>query len=173
MWIPKDERRLLAGLYRLIGEPGTREAYRDDSLGTLLDSPRRWRKVRQYGDEGDGDDGSCSTDDIDRRKRQNARLIHLKERVTRAVKVLESRNLIRFSPHQNVGSVVIVELTVEGLDLGRKYATFLERSGLWFREYRYHWLCMLLGYVACYATPFLIKLVGSLLDYLWHAGSAQ
>ena len=169
MWIPKDERRLLAGVYRLIGEPGTRKAYRDDSLGRLLDSPRSWRKVRQYGHEADGDDDSCSMKHMERYKRKVQRLIRLQKRVTRALKALESRNLIRFSPHENVGSVVIVELTVEGLDMGRRYATFLECSGQWFREYRHHWLC----YAAGVATPFLMKVVGSLLDYLWHAGSAQ
>lgn len=169
MWIPKDERRLLAGLYRLIGEPGTRNTYTDDSLATLLDSPRSWRKVREYGQERDGEDDSFSMKHMERYKRKVQRLIRLQKRVTSALKALESRNLIRFSPHENVGSVVMVELTVEGLDLGRKYANSFERSGLWFREYRDHWLC----YAAGVATPFLMKQVGSLLDYLWHAGSAQ
>ena len=158
MWLPKDERRLLAGLYRLIGEPKTRKGYRYDSLGRLLDSPRSWRQVSRYGQQGDTDDDSCSMEDMKKFKLQVHGLMGLRRRVATTVKTLESRNLIRFSPHESEDSVVFVELSVKGFDMGRKYASFLERSGLWFREYRHHWLWIPLSYAAGVATPLLIDL---------------
>jgi hypothetical protein len=42
--------------------------------------------------------------------------------------------------------VVLITLTVEGYDLGRKYARFLTRSGEWFEEYRNHWLWLIVAF---------------------------
>jgi hypothetical protein len=49
--------------------------------------------------------------------------------------------------HEHDPSVVLIGLTVTGYDLGRKYARFLTRSGLWFEEYRNHWLWLIAAFI--------------------------
>ena len=54
--------------------------------------------------------------------------------------------LIVLEHHEQERDVVLIALTVDGYDLGRKYAGFLTRSGLWFEEYRDHWLWLVIAF---------------------------
>ena len=119
MWLAGDERRLLAGLYRLSEKPGTRKGWSNAALGRLLGEPRRWREVRPYGQEAALDDGSCGMPNMKDFERQMRAYVDLSKRVDGAVTILKLRNLIQSSPHENVHGVIFVELTVEGFDLGR------------------------------------------------------
>ncbi len=161
MWLPSDERRLLSGLYKLIKAPETQERCENGFLIWLVEGRRSEKQIRQYNESGDSDNDSTGTIDIGKFKRQLQSHIALGYRKERALKALTSRNMIRVLPHQHDNTVIFPELTLEGFDLGRKYATFLGRSGLWFREYRHHWLFMLFGYIMGYGTHFIFKLLGT------------
>jgi hypothetical protein len=50
MWLSKDERRLLAGYYSLIGEVSTERVYRSGDLRPLLRFRGHSSSVREYGD---------------------------------------------------------------------------------------------------------------------------
>jgi hypothetical protein len=52
MWLPKDERRLLAGYYRKIGKASGEEVYAYDQLSGLLSD--RSAKIRSYDEPSDG-----------------------------------------------------------------------------------------------------------------------
>ena len=59
-------------------------------------------------------------------------------RIKRASKTLEKRDLLVFLNFQ--GDAVTVQLSLQGFDLGRKYTHWFDRSGLWFAEYKDHWI---------------------------------
>lgn len=50
MWLPSDERRLLAGYYAELGEVGESEVYRISDLRPLLACCRWGLNIRKYGD---------------------------------------------------------------------------------------------------------------------------
>lgn len=52
MWLPKDERRLLASYYRKIGKASGEEVYAYDQLSGLLSD--RSAKIRSYDEPSDG-----------------------------------------------------------------------------------------------------------------------
>ena len=55
-----------------------------------------------------------------------------------ATERLQKRNLVAFL--QNQGDAITVGLSLEGHDLGRKYNSWWTKSGLWFAEYKHHWI---------------------------------
>jgi hypothetical protein len=106
-----------------------------------------WRPRSKVPEHGDGpqpsDNDSGDAKDIrrwveDRFKETN--------RIERANKHLHERALIVLERHQHETDVVLITLTVDGYDAGRKYAGFLARSGLWFEEYRNHWLWLIAAF---------------------------
>jgi hypothetical protein len=54
--------------------------------------------------------------------------------------------MIVLDHHESELQVDIITLTVDGYDLGRKYAKWFTRSGLWFEEYRNHWLWLIVAF---------------------------
>lgn len=54
-------------------------------------------------------------------------------------------NLVRDGKQTGLWSVC---LTLEGTDLARKYSSWLTRTGLWFAEYKHHWLWLVIAYFA-------------------------
>ena len=107
-------------------------------------------------------------------------------RVVRASRNLAGRRLICFEEYEHVRGVfftgdwavgdlvaflpgpkdaqadreaTVVELTLEGWDLGRKYSHWVTRTGLWWAEYKGHWIWS----IVAAAITFLIGwLVGGL-----------
>jgi len=63
-----------------------------------------------------------------------------------ANKAIEQRDLIKIRRHEHESDVVGIILTISGYDLGRKYNSWLTRSGLWFVEYKDHWFWLILGF---------------------------
>jgi len=41
----------------------------------------------------------------------------------------------------------IIKLTIEGYDLGRKYTEWFDRTGLWFSEYKDHWIWIIASFL--------------------------
>jgi len=138
-YLPKEERRLLAGYFRMFGDVGNEEAYREGTLARLL---RGAKTVPSY-----EDDSETPEPDMEKLKAAIKRLITGRRQVEAANRRLLARGLIRLSRHESVADVVVVSLTLEGFDLGRRYATWFTSTQLLFREYKDHWLWLLLGVI--------------------------
>lgn len=141
MWLPKDERRLLAGYYRRIREVGTKRSYRISVLRPLLAFWQFRLNVPEYGSE-----GQPSDDDAGDPKRWVEKFFNETNRIKKANKHLHERGLITLEHHEHVHDVVLIGLTVDGYDLGRKYACILTNSGLWYEEFRKHWLWLIVAF---------------------------
>ena len=72
MWLPKDERRLHAGYYSLIGAIGTEKVYRFGDFARLLRFCGHKSTVPEYGDL---DQPSTQSDDLETMKREAAEYI--------------------------------------------------------------------------------------------------
>lgn len=142
MWLPKDERLILAGLYHNIDD-GRDEAYYVSDLARLLKTRYRKQRIPEYGDVDSGKDDSDDGDQLEQIKAYIAD----EKRVGNATRQLASRGLITLHLHQDEQSVLVVALTLPGCDLGRQYASWLSRTGLGFQEYKGHWLTLILGFV--------------------------
>ena len=68
-------------------------------------------------------------------------------RVEKANAVLHERGLIEVTPHQVAKFVCVVKLTIKGYDLGWRYSRWFSRTGLWFAEYRNHWLWLIVSFL--------------------------
>ncbi|MCH8119927.1 MAG: hypothetical protein IIC00_09390 [Planctomycetes bacterium] len=62
-----------------------------------------------------------------------------------ASRMLLQRNLLAFFNDQH--DAVTVQLTLDGYDLGRKYSSWWTRSGLWFAEYKNHWIWIIVSFL--------------------------
>ena len=140
MWLPKDERRLLAGYYALIRAVDTEKAYHLSDLAPLLRfRGHRW-PVPEYGEYEGSTDNSGDLESI---KREIVRDIDGRVRMKKANALLTARGLITCTPHQHAIDVVVIGLSVDGYDLGRRYSHSLSCIGLWFKEYRDHWMWLI------------------------------
>ena len=68
-----------------------------------------------------------------------------RNRVKIASKMLKRRNLLDFYNDQD--DAVTVQLSLEGFDLGRKYSSRWNRSGLCFAEYKHHWIWLIVSFL--------------------------
>ena len=68
-----------------------------------------------------------------------------KEAVEVANKMLQDRHLV--DVRENGTGFYTVMLTLEGRALGRKYNSWFDRSGLWFREYKDHWVWLIVSFL--------------------------
>ena len=124
MWLPKDERLLLVGYYNSIHAVGCEKVYGTEEFEKFLHCQRN--------------SGNTIKD--------CARVADALVRSEMANKVLSERGLITYTPPAVTpypDPSVRVSLTVEGYDLGRRYSHWFSRSGLWFNEYRNHWIWLL------------------------------
>lgn len=139
MWLPKDERLLLAGYYRELGEVEKTETYSIYGLRSLLSRCPWKRKVRESGDP-DKKKGSPA---------DNVRWVNqyfdVVTRIRKANKHLAERRLLVTQEHKHDNNVILISLTVDGYDLGRKYASWFNRTGLLFDEYKHHWLWLIVA----------------------------
>jgi hypothetical protein len=133
MWLPTDERRLLAGYSRTFGADFETRVFQLHELAGLLYGKAQ---AAEYGYE----TKDAEIDDFDQLKSAIKRLIVDRKRVEAANQILAARKLISLERHSSERIVVIVGLTLEGYDLGRRYSSWFTRSDMWFREYKDHWL---------------------------------
>lgn len=144
MWLPKDERRLLAGYYTLISEISTKHVYRLSELASLLQFRGHRARVPEYGES---ESPTTNSDDLETVKRKIAEYSDSSNRINKANSLLAARGLVTVTPHQHETSVVIIGLSVEGYDLGRRFSNTFESSGLWFQEYRNHWIWLIVAFL--------------------------
>jgi len=57
---------------------------------------------------------------------------------------LKDRRLINFELENHIFKI---NLTLNGLDLGRKYNSWWTCSGLWFAEYKHHWIWLIVSFL--------------------------
>ena len=103
------------------------------------------RKVKGYGDS----ERTSSQKDkpVEQTRKEIKNYIELERRLTVSNAALERRKLIKLDQHQSEADVKGVSLTIEGYDLGRKYSSWWARGGLWFAEYKDHWIWLIVGFL--------------------------
>jgi hypothetical protein len=141
MWLSKDERRLLAGYYGTLGAVDETRAFREEALAGLL---RGKLRAAEYGDEPPDTEGNMEHDKL---KAAIKQVISDRTRVAAANNLLVARNLIALARHESELGVVILGLTLDGYDLGRRYSSWLTCSHLWFREYKDHWMWLIIAFI--------------------------
>jgi hypothetical protein len=152
MWLPKDERLILAGLYHNI--PDRRDAaYQVVDLIKLLGGYRKINLPETHEAESGRDDSVATKESI-------KEYINDDRRVQQALRQLEARGLIALTQHEHDQSIFVVALTLPGYDLGRRYANWFDRTGLCFQEYRHHWLWLFVAFVGG-------GIVAKLIDWLF------
>ncbi|MEX0701211.1 MAG: hypothetical protein WD069_03870 [Planctomycetales bacterium] len=161
MWLHNDERRLLSGYYALVQDVDEEKAYEISSLQPLLTKACQYASIREYGPSASGDESASIND--------QALSSHLKAyideraRIRRANRILEARGLIKSRDYQHVGDVILISLTTDGYDLGRKYSSWWARSGLWFEEYRNHWFWLIIAFFGGILGALLVEIATKLL----------
>jgi len=144
MWLPKDERRLLSYYYRRINTAGIKRKFEIRELINAL-------KKNPFGTP----------------KTEREIMIETFDILENLNNLLSQRKLITWEPFdsgaigharlldhpdsqqffENTQVYFLVTLTLEGYDLGRKYNSWLTRSGLWFAEYKDHWFWLILSFL--------------------------
>lgn len=141
MWLPKDERETLLKYYNCLQD--TQEYKRFVSL-----AERAYTSTRNLIDRG---------------------LVHeiiesgpeRFESLT-AFTVMDSINLHNFlaSSEDDIEcDNITLRLTLEGYDLGRKYSSWWTCSGLWFEEYKNHWIWIIVSFLGGVIGGLLINLL--------------
>jgi len=162
MWLPRDERHVLLAYYTNIFDSNDRNVaryletakwFRSDDWMDVLRSPQ-WmpmvspvlerKQARRINAHGAG--VSPSGGDTVSKQRIRA-TIQLQRRLGIANTHLKNRQLVEITPHESETGVAGVLLTLEGYDLARRYSHWFERTGLWFREYRDHWISMVVSFI--------------------------
>lgn len=119
MWLPKNERKLLAYYFREIGKHDESRTFGDNNDMKALG----WNERK-------------SNADYDK--------LYI-DRVWVADDTLEKRGYIGGLNRDIMQKTL--SLTLEGYDLGRKYNSWWIRSGLWFAEYKYHWIWVIVSFL--------------------------
>jgi len=158
MWLPKDERRLLQGYYLKIGQVQrelTIPAMRD-WISIMKSRPRCMKQtieqLEQRPTNSIPNNTEGNNDDLGQLKKDIKQVIEDDTRIITANKALRERGLIIYSQgdieQQLAASATIrIALTISGYDLGRKYNSLLERSHLWFVEYKDNWIWLILSFL--------------------------
>lgn len=147
MWLPPDERHILAGLYHLLKGPNNEETYELHRLAPLLKTYAAC-DIDPYGFEQNEDNDPPNFD--------AARILGEVNAVRHTIDVLATRGLIKDTNHDALSNVVTVALTVHGYDLGRKYALRWFRTGLWYAEHKDHWISLIVSVLAAIITSLIV-----------------
>lgn len=136
MWLPRDERRLLWYYYHRINKVDGEESF---DLGELTESLicRSLKELRQRERERCDKDGAEQARDY----------VNERDRVNVANRALQKRGLIELVQYSGVREVKRITLNLEGYDLGRKYSSWWDCTGLWFKEYKNHWIWIIVSFL--------------------------
>ena len=103
-------------------------------------------RISNYEESASTDSGKKALT-VKRQLRAIGRYIAEDRQVRKATKQLALHGLVVEKMHSDREvSVLIVSLTVEGYDLGRRYSNWFDRTGLCFQEYRNHWLWLIFAF---------------------------
>jgi hypothetical protein len=150
MWLPKDERRLLFYWYLAIGRMDQEESFELRELVHCLIC----KDIKEL---------------IERRQKKKSKPTNIvqavdeyideRNRVEVAITALQQRGLIILKEYSGELQIKSVCLTLQGFDLGKKYSSWWTRSGLWFAEYKNHWIWLIGSFVSgIFATLFVLWL---------------
>jgi len=143
MWLPKYERKLLSYYYRKINKVEASQYFNMEdlikALGELkppnfsIEMILRTYKLLE------------NTNDL----LSQRGLIKLENPSPSSISVLqELPKISKALGWTDIADIKFcITLTLEGYDLGRKYNSWLPRSGLWFAEYKDHWFWLILGFL--------------------------
>lgn len=167
MWLPKDERDLLKIYYLNIIErqkkpdaKPTEERWcsiRSDDFASAFET-KNWEKAAKVleaanhrSPEATGKQPAeeISQSELEDMKRRTKRYICVISRIDAANAALVERELINLRPHESPESHdrMGISLTIDGYDLGRRYSGRFASSGLWFAEYRNHWIWLIVSFL--------------------------
>src|SRR5260370_12556971 len=147
MYLSKDESRLLAGYFTQIAE-FRREVHFQlpDLCNWLKPSWLAWltfrghkKRIAEYWDD----------EELPRSRAKfngTRDYINNSNRVRLANNLLAERRLITLIPHDSITDLFVVSLTLDGYDLDRGHSHFFDWSGLWFREYKDHWMWLIAAF---------------------------
>ena len=124
IWLLKDERKLLEFYYQKIGEPEKREFIEENDLIKTI-FPK------------------CETQRLESSNNYK-KWLEGRSRVATANKVLSERKFIKY---REAGSSIELCFSIEGYDLGGKYSSWWTCSGLWFEEYKNHWIWIIISFL--------------------------
>ena len=162
MWLPRDERYLLVVYYVNVPELNIRgHVFSVDELKRFVVKPP-WipivgpKKIVKLA-KGLVRDREANRESIrseppqdiarqecDRTIREYGVWLEAKGKIEAANSMLRERGLIE--ARECGTGFYEIEMKLKGLDLGRKYANWLERSGLLFAEYRNHWIWVIVSF---------------------------
>ena len=145
MWLPKDERKLLSFYWRRINKVETRQRF---EMGDLINTLGKRELSAQS-------------------KTNREIILYSYDTLESVNNLLSQRDLIkwenldpesisaaRFYDHptlqelfENTKVDLCITLTIKGYDLGRKYSSWWDCSGLWFSEYRNHWMWVIVSFL--------------------------
>ena len=150
MWLPRDERILLIGYFKILSgrDVGRSLLFRKDELQGLVDTDMDPLAIPTYSGATDGPDEETDIQGPLPTSEQIRTSIAQRTRFELANKMLETRGFITVTSSPSNHSFVTVALTLEGYDLGRRYVDTWTRSALWFGEYKDHWAWLILAAVA-------------------------
>ena len=145
MWLPKDERKLLSFYYRQIKAVEVAQKFE------IRDLIKASGRKEQFGQP----------------KAKRKIILDTFNTVQNVNNLLSQRGLItweninansisaaRLYDHttseelfENTKVNLSITLTIKGYDLGRKYSSWWTRSGLWFAEYKNHWIWIIISFL--------------------------
>ncbi len=169
MWLPKNERKLLTIYYIAICEalkktnstPTDEKWYDISDLTRIFEHGNHKKEARKLEDERHrkkegSEESEQEKSNFEKQKKKIKTFTTTKAIIDTTNAALESLELIKITPHQTERMRNGISLTIDGYYLGRKYTNPLISSGLWFREYKGHWLWLIIAYIAGILSPFLI-----------------
>lgn len=127
IWLSHDERKLLELFACDMSGPKRGKTYE------LMDYMRLMKAI-----------GYRTEDWVE--SRENIQICPYYNKVRDATKLLCERGLVQMRDSSMIGFPTI-SLTLEGWDLGKKYAHWFSCSQLWWLEYKRHWIIWGLGWI--------------------------
>ena len=119
IWLPKDERKLLKYYYGEEEERGETLRFSMHKLADVLGFKGNNESALKAGE--------------------------YPNRVLNTNNNLKERGLINYFNYEHPN--IDVKLSLKGWDLGRKYNSCLIKSGLWFAEYKHHWIWLIVSFL--------------------------
>jgi hypothetical protein len=147
MWLPKDERRLLESYYLIIGCDLTSQYLNKQALARLIESCRINAGAKEIKASSLNSNPAPNDDRLDQNDPVSdmKRWLDRKSKIETSNDLLKQRGLINILDDQT--SVVKIGLTIQGYDLGFKYSHWFSRTGLWFAEYKHHWIWLVVSFL--------------------------
>jgi len=155
MWLPKEERHLL--MVYTVFDPnfdGQDMVFKVEDLKWALDKclqpskiVKRASELRKEAEKQDQKVNTLENTQTDGNKKVEEYMSWLRAKATiRSINNrLRARGLIE-SRECDTGCYE-VKMTLAGWDLGDKYNSWCSRNVLWFREYKDHWIWLIVGFL--------------------------